>query len=188
MWIERYEPRWHTHVIELANTVFGEGYFSEPGLHARQPDSIMVVAHDGGSTLHGFAHGRILAKGSLGEYLGPEVTDIPESVRAADAAGNLGVIDVVAVSPDHRRQGIGLALLRAMHDALIGAGADKLLVTFKRGPMAVRVDGIMHTLGFDLWRKLPSYWRDKCNRGEFKCADRTDRCVCEAMLFRKSIY
>jgi hypothetical protein len=54
--------------------------------------------------------------------------------------------------------------------------------------MAVRVDGIMRTLGFDLWRKLPSYWRDKCNRGEFKCADRTDRCVCEAMLFRKSVY
>jgi hypothetical protein len=46
----------------------------------------------------------------------------------------------------------------------------------------------MKRLGFDLWRKLPSYWRDQCNRGEFKCVDRTDRCVCEAMLFRKSVY
>lgn len=188
MWIERYEPRWHSQVIDLGNAVFGDGYFSEPWLRAQQLDSIMFVAHDDDTAVFGFAHGRVLPEGSLGEYLGPDVADIPAEIREADTAGNLGVIDVVAVAGNHRRQGVGLALLRATHDALIGAGADKLLVTFKRGPMAVRVDGIMHSLGFDLWKKLPSYWRDKCNRGEFKCVDRHDRCVCEAMLFRKSVY
>lgn len=188
MWIERYEPRWHSQVIDLGNAVFGEGYFSEPWFRAQKLDSIMFVAHDDDATVFGFAHGRVLPKDSLGVYLGPDVADIPAEIREADAAGNLGAIDVVAVAADHRRQGVGLALLHATHDALIGAGADKLLVTFKRGPMAVRVDGIMHSLGFDLWRKLPSYWREKCDRGEFKCVDRRDRCVCEAMLFRKSIY
>ena len=95
---------------------------------------------------------------------------------------------VVAVAATHRRQGIGFTLLRATHDALVGIGADKLLVTFKRGPKAAEVDGIMRRLGFSLWRKQPSYWREQCNRGEFKCVDRQDRCVCEAMLFRKAVY
>jgi hypothetical protein len=188
MWIERYDPRWHSQVIALGNAVFGEGYFSEPWLRARQPDTIVFLAHDDDSAVFGFAHGRILPKNGLRDYLGPEVTDTPPEIVEADVAGNLGVIDVVAVAADHRRQGVGLALLRATHDALIGAGADKLLVTFKRGPMSVRVDGLMHSLGFDLWKKLPSYWREQCNRGEFKCVDRTDHCVCEAMLFRKSVY
>jgi GNAT superfamily N-acetyltransferase len=188
MWIERYEPCWHSQVIELATVVFGEGYFSEPWLQTRQPDSMMFLAHDDIDGLYGFAHGRILPKDGLRPYLGPAVGDFPPDVRDADAAGNLAVIDVVAVAANHRRQGIGFTLLRATHDALVGAGADKLLVTFKRGPRAAPVEGIMRRLGFTLWRKLPTYWRDQCNRGEFKCVDRQDRCVCEAMIFRKSVY
>lgn len=187
MWIERYDPRWHSEVIQLANVVFGEGYFSEPWLQTRQPDSIMFIAYDD-TGVYGFAHGRILTKDGLAAYLGPDVTDFPADIRDADAAGNLAVIEVVAVDPGHRREGLGHSLLQATHDALVGAGADKLLVSFKRGPRASSVDGLMKRLGFDLWRKLPSYWRDQCNRGEFKCVDRTDHCVCEAMLFRKSVY
>ena len=136
MWIERYEPCWHSQVIELATVVFGEGYFSEPWLQTRQPDSMMFLAHDDIDGLYGFAHGRILPKDGLRPYLGPAVGDFPPDVRDADAAGNLAVIDVVAVAANHRRQGIGFTLLRATHDALVGAGADKLLVTFKRGPRA----------------------------------------------------
>jgi len=188
MWIERYKPRWHNEVIDLASAVFGEGYFTEPWLQTQQQDSVMYLACDEAAGLLGFAHGRILPKGGLRPYLGPDVGDFPPEVRDADAGGTLAVIEVVAVAATHRRQGIGFTLLRATHDALVGIGADKLLVTFKRGPKAAEVDGIMRRLGFSLWRKQPSYWREQCNRGEFKCVDRQDRCVCEAMLFRKAVY
>lgn len=187
MWIERYQPRWHSQLIELGNEVFGEGYFSEPWVRLQQRDSLMFVAIDDDDIL-GFAHGEILPRQGLDAYLGSVIEEMPSDIAEADAAGNLGVIDVVAVSAGHRRKGVGFSLLQATHDALVGAGADKLLVTFKRGPGSTAVEGLMTSLGFDLWQKLPSYWRDACNRGDFKCVDRTDTCVCEAMMFRKSVY
>ena len=189
MWIERYEPRWHSQLLELSTTVFGEGYFSNPWLQVRDAGAFMYIAREDDNRILGFAHGMILQKKSLREYLGTDVADFPPDILEADAAGKLAVIDVVAVAPGQRRKGIGFSLLQATHDGLVGIGADKLLVTFRRGPGASSVYGLMKSLGFDLWRKLPSYWRDACNRGDFKCADRQgDRCVCEAMIFRKSVY
>lgn len=192
MWIERYEPRWHRQVVQLANSVFGEGHFSNPWERLQQPDSLMFVAcdDDDNEKVLGFSHGAILPEKSLGKFLGPAVTDFPDDIVEADEAGNLAVIDVVAVSGEARRQGVGYALLQATQNALIGAGADKLVVSFKRGPDSSSVYGLMKSLDYVLWQKLPSYWRDACNRGDFKCVERKgqDKCVCEAMLFRKSVY
>jgi hypothetical protein len=61
-------------------------------------------------------------------------------------------------------------------------------VTFKRGPRADPVDGIMERLGFRLWTRLPSFWRERCESGEFKCVDRHNGCICEAMLYRKEVF
>jgi GNAT superfamily N-acetyltransferase len=189
MWIGRYEPRWHRQVVQLAGKVFGEGHLSSPWEKLQQPDSLMFVAlDDDDDTVLGFAHGAILPKDTLRAFLGPAVGDFPEDIAQADAEGNLAVIDTVAVSAEARRKGIGYSLLQATQNALIGAGADKLVISFKRGPASTSVDGLMKSLDYDLWEKLPSYWRDECNRGDFKCVERTDQCVCEAMLFRKSVY
>lgn len=189
MWIERYEPRWHSQLIKLSNTVFGEGFFSNPWLQVQDSGSLMYIAREDGEDILGFAHGMVLPAGSLREYLRSDVTDFPEDILEADSEGNLGVIDVVGVAPGYRRKGTGYTLLQALHDGLVGVGADKLLVIFRRGPGASEVYGLMKSLGFDLWRKLPSHWREECLRGEFKCAERKgDECVCEAMIFRKSVY
>lgn len=191
MWIGRYEPRWHRQVVQLANSVFGEGHFSNPWERLQQPDSLMFVAlDDNDESILGFTHGAILPEKSLRQHLGPAVGDFPDDIAEADASGNLAVIDVVAVSVAARRKGVGYALLQAIQNALIGAGADKLVVSFKRGPGSTSVDGLMKSLDYDLWEKLPSYWRDDCNRGDFKCVERKgqDQCVCEAMLFRRSVY
>jgi len=189
MWIERYEPRWHSQLVDLSRTVFGEGYFSNPWLQVQNRGALMYIAREDDSGILGFAHGMILPKNSLRDYLNADVTDFSRDIIDADAAGSLGVIDVVAVAPGQRRKGTGRALLQATHDGLVGIGADKLLVTFRRGPDAADVYGLMNSLGFDLWRKLPSYWREECIRGDFKCADRQgDRCVCEALIFRKAVF
>lgn len=189
MWIERYEPRWHSQLIELSNIVFGEGFFSDPWLQVRDRGALMYIAREDDDSILGFAHGMILPEKKLRDYLGWAADDFPADILEADAAGNLGVIDVVGVAPGQRRKGVGRALLQATHDGLVGIGADKLLVTFRRGPGASEVEGLMKSLGFDLWRKLPTHWRTECLRGDFKCADRKgDDCVCEAMIFRKSVF
>ena len=98
------------------------------------------------------------------------------------------MIQSLAVDPEARRQGIGTKLLGAMHDDLVGEGADKLIVTFKRGASAANVDKLMSKLGFGLWASLPSFWAHKCDKGDFKCVDRDDHCRCEALLYTKAVF
>jgi len=188
MRIETYSPRWHSAVIELADKVFGEGYFANPWELSAGPDSIMLVAQEANATLLGFAQGQVLPRRALQAHLDNQVRDIPEEIAQADATGALGVIEAVAVSPDQRRKGTGKALLLVLHDRLIGHGADKLIVTFKRGRSAAQVAGLMRDLEFEEWIRLPSYWKAACDSGEFHCIDRRNGCACEALLYRKSVY
>jgi GNAT superfamily N-acetyltransferase len=189
MIIADYSPRWHDDVVKLADRVFGEGYFPRPWDAAKEAGATMLVCHEQDDrALLGFAQGRVLPRGSLGDYLEHRIADIPRDIADADARGVLGVLNTVAVAPEQRRRGIGTKLLRAIHDALIGQGADKLIVTFKRGPSASRVEGVMSRLGFAPWTRLPTYWQQRCDRGDFKCNDRRATCTCEALMFRKAVY
>ena len=92
------------------------------------------------------------------------------------------------VAPEHQGKGIGTTLLRTVHDTIIGRGADKLIVTFKRGPTSANVGRLMEKLGFELWLKLESYWKARCDLGEFACVDRGETCTCEAVFYRKRVF
>jgi len=188
MRIELYTPRWQSEVARLGNRIFGQGYFVRPSEIAREADSILLVCHENDQELLGFAQGRLLPKDGLRGHLQPHVVEAPDDVAEADRNGTLGVVQALAVSPDHRHRGIGTKLVTILHDRLIGLGADKLIVTFKRGPSAARVDGMMQRLGFELWTRLPTYWREQCDNGAFQCVDRENGCSCEALLYRKAVY
>lgn len=187
MQVELYTPYWHSEVLRLTGQVFGEGYFVNPGQLVTKPDSVMLVSHEDDQTAIGFAQGRLLPKASLRDHLERRITDVPPEIDRADREGALGVIEVIAVAPSHRQQGIGQSLLEILHDKLIGLGADKLIITFKRGPTASNVDGLMSRLGFTPWTRLPSYWKERCESGDFKCVDWDGSCKCEASLYHKTV-
>ena len=67
-------------------------------------------------------------------------------------------------------------------------GADKLIITFKRAPNVPHVDEMMGKLGFEIWHRLPSFWRTRCDEGAFQCTHREAGCTCEALLYRKTIF
>lgn len=188
MRFELYSPAWRSAVIQLAGEVFGEGYFLRPSEIPGVPGSVIIVGQERGETLLGFAQGRLLPESGLRSHLGPQVVDIPPEIADADGKGVLGVIQAIAVAPPYRRYGIGTKLVRVLHDRIVGLGADKLIVTFKRGPSAAPVDGMMGKLGFQLWTRLPTYWRSACESGDFKCPDRENGCTCEALLYRKAVF
>lgn len=185
--IEKYTPRWHSEVIRLADGIFGEGYFDRPGDIATQPGSVMLVSQED-EKLIGFAQGQVLPRDGLREYVDRRVTELPAEIAEADASGVLGAIQAVAVDPDYRRRGIARKLLGVLHDSLVGLGADKLIITFRRGPSASSVAGLMASLGFEPWLRLPTYWQSRCDSGAFKCIDRHDRCTCEAEFYRKKVF
>ncbi len=188
MHIEEYAPDRQQAVIRLADRVLGAGFFENPSLIKRKDGGVLLLAVEDEDQVLGFVRGRLLPAGGLSDYVDSRLVDVPEVLQDADAKGALGVIQTVITDPDSQGKGVGTKLMRAAHDTLIGLGADKLIVTFKRGPNVPHVDRWMSKLGFDLWVKLDSFWKDRCDRNEFKCAARTDHCICEAMFYRKHIF
>lgn len=188
MHFDLYSPRWHSDVIRLADAVFGDGYFVRPSEIAAEPSSVIIIGQENDKTLLCFAQGRVLPQGGLRDHLEGLMADISPDIADADRKGALGVIQAIAVAPECRRHGFGTKLVGLLHDRLVGMGADKLIVAFKRGPHAPNVDGMMGKLGFEIWQRLPSYWQERCDAGAFQCAHRQDKCMCEALLYRKIIY
>ncbi len=101
----------------------------------------MFVAIDMVDKVAGFVLGRLLPKGGLGKFLEHRLSGIPEDLDKADANGALGVIQTDVVAPEHQGKGLRTKLLQIVHDMVIECGADKLIVTFKRGPWIAHVDG-----------------------------------------------
>ncbi len=172
----------------MADRVLGVGYFPRPSEIAQDPQTCFYICVTSEEDVIGFVFGRVLAQHGLQEYLEHRIQDIPVNLAAADASGALGVIQTVAVAPEHWGKGIGTKLLRIVHDAIVGRGGDKLIVTFKRGPRDPRVDGVMNKLGFEQWVKLETYWKDRCEQGDFDCVHRKNGCSCEAIFYRKAVY
>jgi len=184
---ESYSPHWQEQVRELADRVLGVGYFGKSSEIAREPGTHFFVCVDRGQLL-GFAFGRLLPKHGLREFLEHRVDFIPSELDAADDVGAFGVIQSLAVSPEHRGKRIGTGLISRLHDRLVGNGADKVIATFKHGPHSSRIDGIMERLGFEPWLRLKTNFRNRCDQKEFLCPERTTQCNCEALIFRKTIY
>jgi len=183
----RYSPHWQQQVREVADRVLGINYFGKSSEIAREPDTHLIVCIDDDQLL-GFAHGRLLPKSGLRDFLEYRVDFVSEDFDAADLAGTFGVIQSIAVAPEHRSKGIGTGLISRLHDLLVGHGADKMIATFKQGPSSSRIEGIMRRMGFEYWLRLDTIFHERCDQGNFVCADRTDRCNCEAVFYRKTIY
>ena len=149
MKFDLYSPRWHSDVIALADEVFGAGYFSRPTELAAESGSVIIIGQENDEELLCFARGRVLPENGLKDHLEGFVPEISPEIADADRTGALGVIQAIAVAPKSRRQGYGSKLVALLHDRLIGMGADKLIVTFKRGPNVPHVDGMMGKLGFE---------------------------------------
>ncbi len=173
--------------MALTDRIFGEGFFGGPGDGWRDPDTLALVATEGDEVI-GFASGRLLPEHGLRDFLNGQVTDVPDDVTEADASGKLGVIETVAVSPEHRGSGTGTKLLRVLHDNIVGYGADKLIITFRRGPSSSKVKELMERLGYEFWTSMDTFWHERCDAGDFKCVDRTDTCNCRAEMYRIKVY
>ncbi len=184
---EEYSPHWQRQVRDLADRVLGTGYFGRSSEIAREPDTHLLVCVDENQLL-GFTHGRLLPQMGLRNFLEHRVDFISEDFDTADAAGTFGVIQSLAVAPEHRGKGIGTGLISRLHDLLVGHGADKLIATFKSGPSSSPIEGIMGRMDFEYWLRLQTIFRERCDQGKFICADRTDTCNCEAVFYRKTIY
>ncbi len=186
--IEEYTARRQADVTALADRVLGKGFFSNPAQTLGAPLAQVFVGLTKRDETVGFATARLLPPGGLRDFIENRLELIPEDLETADAAGALGAIETVVVAPEHRGRGVGTKLLRVVHDAVVGHGGDKLIVTFKRGPGDSPVDAMMARLGFAPWVKFASYWAERCEQGDFVCVHRKTRCSCEAIFYRKAIY
>ncbi len=188
MQIETYTPHWRKDVMALADRVLGTGYFSAPPENLATGQSCFYVCISPADEVAAFAYGEVLPADGLNAFLENRVAEIPADLAKADSEGVIGVIETVAVAPEHQGKGLGTKLLSILHDQLVGLGGDKLIASFKRGPSSRSVDKVMAKHGFEPWLELDSYLKDRCNSGEFGCVDRTEQCNCKALFFQKPVY
>lgn len=188
MRFDLYSARWQSHVTALSDEIFGEGYITNPSELSSSEGAVLIIGHEGDDELICFALGSVLPADGLRTHLEGHLVDVTADIAKADRNGALGVVQAVAVSPANRRSGYGTKLIGLMHDKLVGMGADTLIVSFKRRPNVPHVDGMMGKLGFRVLQRLPSFWRERCDTGEFHCADRRNVCTCEALLYCKTIF
>ena len=38
------------------------------------------------------------------------------------------------------------------------------------------------------WLKLDTYWKTRCDLGDFACVDRDEACTCQGMFYRKRVF
>lgn len=188
MQIATYTPHWRAAVTALADRVLGTGYFAAPPETLATGQSSFYVCVSPDDEVAAFAYGEVLPAGGLNKFLEGRVSDIPPDLAKADTEGVIGVIETIAVAPEHQGKGLGTKLLSILHDQLVGLGGDKLIASFKRGPSSRNVDKVMAKHGFEPWLELDSYLKERCDSGAFGCVDRTDRCNCKALFFKKPVF
>ncbi len=74
------------------------------------------------------------------------------------AASTEAEIHDVAVCPNHRRQGLGSALVTAFQDAAFGAGSEEIFLEVRRSNIAART--LYTTAGMTAVGMRPSYYPD----------------------------
>lgn len=87
-------------------------------------------------------------------------------------------ISYIAVHSDHRKQGIGKALLH-----LISLGEDELFAIGWKTPNGWDAETIFMNEGFSVYKESNDYWSNNCDSG-VTCPHRTDNssCVCSAVF------
>ncbi len=188
MQIEAYTQHWQSAVSNLADKVLGDRYFVTPTQIGQEPDSCLFVCVTKEDELAGFIKGKVLPENGLQEYAENKLENVPADIGKADSRGALGVLETIIVAPEHRKQGVATKLLQVAHDAVVGLGGDVLIVSFKRGHHSPNVDRLMSQLGFEFWVSVESFWKNRCDAGDFKCVDRTDHCVCEGLFYHKPVF
>lgn len=171
-------------LIDLAFDSPGFGAITLDDLASRDA-AVVWVARDATGDLVGVCTGyRVNQSDGLSLFCGVEP---PKPIAEAQRLGKLGILKTVAISPLHQRQGLGVALIGLVERTLIEAGLEVIVVPAWEVAGRVNLGRAMERTGFRRVFDAGAVWVSGCDSGTFACRDRTDRCVCTAIYYAKSV-
>jgi len=93
---------------------------------------------------------------------------------------SVGIIHMIGVHPDFRMYGVGQQLIKLVAKDL---GNIKIVGFGWEQNGILMIDKLFKSVGLKQQKRLGAIWKPSCDRGAFKCPDRINTCVCEAVLF-----
>jgi len=179
--------------VAISEQTLGPDYISKQSFDIPYGKPVCLGARDEDSdALIGFCIAYLLKADKFRSVVmeGHAVSARSAEIEHADAAGRLGVIKTVAVSPAVQGRGVGTELVQAAEDRLKQFGATAIVVpAWERGEGRLNIGGVLDHLGYEEWLKAPHFWRTGCDSGSFACPERRpdSPCVCNMRLYRKSV-
>lgn len=181
--IRRFEAQDIVPALAIAETAFGANYISAHDLEGDTGLQAFVAVAD--RTVVGFG----LVKATSASRTLNKLGDLPLDVNLAVHDGKVALIQTVAVHAEHRRHGIGEALLLSMQDFLEKLGKRLIVVPAWKNKNGVSLAGILARNAYEPFMLFKRYWKDSCDRKEFACPSRTreDTCGCDAVWYKKAL-
>jgi ribosomal protein S18 acetylase RimI-like enzyme len=171
-----------TGILSVASSQFGPGYVSESDLEPGPDRSILVALLN--QKVSGFVIGEVANLVSLYKV---DANLVAKDVLRASTEGKLGIIKTIAVAGDSQGHGIGERLFAAMERILQRRGAEIAAVPAWKTTHDINLRGILDNNGYEPFLELSRYWKDGCDRSEFKCGERQSDCVCDLVWYKKSL-
>lgn len=168
--IELISEKYIDDVINISNLQFGKGYLHRDGL--LKNDQIVLIARKGDVVL-GFGLAQTWSTPDSG----------PEDIHDMFRQDKVGVLKTVGVKPGYELEGIGTALFTAIVEQLKSIGVYQFYLEAWYDGYSVRVEKIVHQLGFKQLKVVPEFWYDDSLRRGYQCAICGHPCRCTAVLY-----
>lgn len=173
-------------VERIAQAALGAGFVGDVAAYLDRTESYGLVALIEGQTA-GFVLGERWVPGHLGMRFGRQET-YPAGLVRADADGQLGVIQTIAVDGSHRGRGVGRKLFGGAESCLRRVKVRWIVVPAWTVDGRVHLGPLLDESGYHAVADHPDHWRDACERGEFHCPARRDGpCRCIMRLYARML-
>lgn len=176
-----------TGILSIAGAQFGPGYLTE---HDLDTDA----KRDGARRMFVYV---ALADRKVTGFVVGEIADmvarykieakVPNDIRRACERGTMGILRTIAVATEAQGHAVGERLFSAMERILHAQGAEIVAVPAWRTSRGTNIKGILDSNGYEFFLDAGRYWKEDCDRGEFKCGERKGECVCQLDWYKKAL-
>ncbi len=174
-------------VIEIAEEELGENYFdyNEVLKVINNPSEyICKVAISSTLKVYGFSFCKIAELNELKTYLKLEDKDVPNYILHSE---KIGIIKTVAVNKNHKKQGVGFAVVEECYKELINREIDALASVAWKQDGIVNIGEILEKLDLKKYKEIEEYWLEDSKEKNFSCPNCGSICKCSAIMYFKSV-
>lgn len=175
-------------IVTLVDETFGgEGYGIDVVSQIKSQEEPLISLCWNENQMIGFGFSFIALPEQAPDFARKHANDVSNSLAQPFQIEKTGILKTVCTLPAFQRQGVGTRIIEAITKSLHQRGVTDVLVPCWELDGVVNLKKALVRKGFRFLNRDDFYWREACDRGEFKCEGRTESCHCHAVWYGKSM-